>query len=185
MRRKLAVLCGTVLPMLFLAGTSPARAQDARAQDEKDKLKSLLGAWSLTVTPAATSVCGGAALPSPPPFTELVTFSGGGSFQETNTQLNWNVKPLFPGLVGSASDGFGTWKRRGSQTQVRFRKLVFDATGLYLANATIDVTLEQPERERLSGKFTIKFTFLNGSPSICAAGNVAGVPIRPEDEPPQ
>jgi len=106
MCRKVTVLCSMTLAVFFLAWTSPARAQDARAQDEKDKQKGLLGSWSVTVTPAATSVCGGPALPSPPPFTKLVTFSGGGGFQETNTQLNWNVRPLFPGLVGSASDGF-------------------------------------------------------------------------------
>ena len=73
------------LVVFILAWTSPAGAQDARAQHEKDKQKGLLGSWSVTVTPTATSVCGGPALPSPPPFTELVTFSGGGGFQETNT----------------------------------------------------------------------------------------------------
>jgi hypothetical protein len=103
MCRKAAVLCSMTLVVFFLAWTSPAGAQDARAQHEKDKQKGLLGSWSVTVTPTATSVCGGPALPSPPPFTELVTFSGRGGFQETNTQLNWNVKPLFPGVLGSAS----------------------------------------------------------------------------------
>ena len=108
-------------------------------------------------------------------------FSGGGGFQETNSQLNWNVKLLFPGLLASASDGFGTWKRHESQTHVKFRKLLFDATGLYIGNATVNVTVEQPERENLSGKFTIEFTFFSGSPSICGAGDVTGVAIRPEE----
>jgi hypothetical protein len=91
------------------------------------------------------------------------------------------VKTLFPGLLASASDGFGTWNRHGSQTHVKFRKLLFDATGLYIGNAIINVTVEQPERENLSGKFTIEFTFFSGSPSICGAGDLTGVAIRPEE----
>jgi hypothetical protein len=96
MRRKVAVLYSMILPVAFLTWASLARAQDERAQDDKHKQTRLLGSWTATVTPTAVSVCGGPAIPVPPPFTELLMFSGGGGFQETNSALNWNVKTFSP-----------------------------------------------------------------------------------------
>lgn len=176
MQQRLTVLSAIALPILLLAWTPPARAQDENHADSH-----LLGSWEVQVTPTTVGVCNGPAIPIPPAFTELVTYDAGGGFQETNSQLNWNVKALFPDFAGSASDGFGTWKRRGLQTRVKFRKLLFDSTGTYIGNVDISEVSEKPEHERFSGTFTIEFKFFNGSPSICGAGTVTGAPIRPEE----
>jgi hypothetical protein len=82
MRRKVALLYSMILPVAFLAWTSPARAQNERAQHDQDKQTDLLGSWTVTVTPTTVSVCGGPGVPVPPPFTELLMFSGGGGFRK-------------------------------------------------------------------------------------------------------
>lgn len=176
MHKRLAVHFAMGLPLYLLAFTSAVWAQDAKQDDA-----GLLGSWQMQVTPTSASSCGGVAVPAPPPFAELVTFNAGGGFQETNSQLNWHVGPLFPGLFASASDGFGTWAKRQSQTYVKFRKLLFDSSGTYIANVDVRINLDKAQHDRIAGKFTIQFNFLDGSPSVCGAGDVGGVPIRPED----
>lgn len=171
MHRKLASICALTLPVSFLAWACPALAED---QHDEHRDRDLLGSWNVTVTPTAVSVCGGPSMPISPPFTELAAYSAGGAFQENNTQLNWNLEPLFPGVLVNASDGFGTWKRRGPQIRLKFRKLVFDSTGHYIANADLSETVQQPENRKFSGKFTIQFSFFDGSPSICGWGDGAG-----------
>jgi hypothetical protein len=49
-----------------------------------------------------------------------------------------------------------------------FRKLVFDPSGAYVANADISEKLAL-DVNKSSGGFTIKFSFLNGV-SICSEG---------------
>ena len=175
MRKRSTVLFGIVLPLYLLALTPAAQAQDGRHGEA-----GVLGSWQVQVTPTALSVCHGPALPVPPSFIELVTFDAGGGFHETNSHLNWNVQPLFPGVDVSASDGFGTWTKH-AQTQVKFRKLLFDSTGAYFANVDVREILENAQHGRLSGKFTIEFDFLDGSPSLCGSGDVGGALIRPEE----
>lgn len=178
MESQLAVVSAIALPFCLLGLISPARAQDGRHGQA-----GLLGSWQVDVTPTAGSVCGGPTVPVPPSFTELVTFDAGGGFHETNSDLNWNLRPLFPGLQASASDGLGTWTKRGTRAYVKFRKLLFNSTGTYIGIVTVQDILEEPQQDRLSGKFTIQFKFLDGSPSVCASGDFAGELIRPDEIP--
>jgi hypothetical protein len=177
MKTQLAV-SAIALPLCLLGLTSPAWAQDGR-HGEAD----FLASWQVEVTPTAVSVCGGPSVPVPPSFTELVTFDAGGGFHETNSQLNWIAKTLFPGLMASASDGFGTWTKRGTRTHVEFRKLLFDAAGAYIGNVAVREIVEDQQHDWLPGKFTIEFKFLDGNPSVCGSGDVGGVLIRPDVRP--
>jgi hypothetical protein len=58
----------------------------------------------------------------------LATYAAGGTFTETNTEVNANSSGSALGLTGS--DGHGAWKKEGAILKTTFRKLSF----LLLAN---------------------------------------------------
>lgn len=61
-------------------------------------------------------------------------------------------------------------KARTANTS-KVQELVFDSTGHYIANADLSETVQQPENRKFSEKFTIQFSFFDGSPSICGSGD--------------
>ena len=143
--------------------------------DDRD----LKGTWAVVVTPNAISICNGPEIaPAPAPFHELATYAGGGVLIETNTQLNFISASLSPGFPFNASDGHGTWKRNdddsGAKFSAKFRKFLYDATGHFIGNVDIveRISLDR-DADTFSGKFTIQFTFLDNSPSLCSSGTLA------------
>lgn len=168
------------LPVFVLGLLCAAAGTEAQDRDSRDGARSLLGSWMVTATSATFSVCNGPSIPAPPPFTELVTYTAGGGFLETNSHLNWNLGPLSSTLVANASDGFGTWKGTEGGVKLKFRKMLFDAKGTYIANVDISEVVASERDDRFSGTFALSFNFLDGSAPLCATGNVIGVAIRPE-----
>ena len=132
----------------------------------------LKGAWRVTVTPTATNLCG-PAIPVPPPFLELASYSAGGVFRETNTQLNFVSAGVSPAFPFSGSDGLGAWKETESGYSVNFTNLMYDAGGHYIGDADfledIDVS-----GDTFSGVFTVQFNFLGGGPAVCGGGTIKG-----------
>lgn len=162
-----------ILPMAFLTWTPGSRAQDDPA--------GLRGSWVVTATPGAAFLCGGPQIAPPgPPFTELATYAAGGTLTETNTILNANSATLIPGLPFNGSDGHGAWEREDTQFKAMFRKLVFDTSGTYVANADISekLALDPLDENKFSGSFTIKFSFLNGNPAVCSSGSLVAQRIQ-------
>ena len=162
-----------ILPMAILWWTPGSRAQDDPA--------GLRGSWVVSATPGAAFLCGGPQIAPPgPPFTELATYAAGGTLSETNTILNANSATLIPGLPFNGSDGHGAWEREDTQFKAMFRKLVFDTSGTYVANADISekLALDPLDENKFSGSFTIKFSFLNGNPAVCSSGSVVAQRIH-------
>ena len=159
----------TNIAVLTLAVTSMGMfCRTSLAAPEGD----LKGSWRVTVTPTATNLCG-PAIPVPPPFMELASYSAGGVFRETNTQLNFVSAGVSPAFPFSGSDGLGAWKESESGFSVNFVKLLYDAGGNYIGEADflehVDVS-----GDTFSGAFTIQFNLLGGGPAICGAGTVKG-----------
>lgn len=164
------VVTAAALPVTFLAWTPRSHAQD-----DDENSRSLGGSWVVTVTPNPIFLCGGPQVaPAPLPFTELATYAAGGTLTETNTQLNANSATLSPSFPFSGSDGHGVWERGGGQFEATFRKLVFDPSGVYVANADISekLTLQGSDHNRFSGSFTIMFSFVNNNPPLCSSGEL-------------
>lgn len=145
----------------------------ARAQNGDDGSRRLVGTWVVNVTANPISICNGPQIaPGPPPFVELATYAAGGTLTETNTEVNFNSTGS--ALHVNGSDGHGAWKAEGEGFKTTFRKLLFDASGNYVANADLHEELTVAQPNGLSGSFTIVVTFQNGSPSLCSSGTVLG-----------
>lgn len=140
----------------------------------------LKGSWRVTVSPIPISVCNGPEIaPALAPFLELASYAAGGVMTETNTQLNFTsagVSALFP---FNASDGHGTWKPDGGDFAVKFTKLLFDAAGHFAGEADLAEDLDV-RGDSFTGAFTIKFNFLNNSPSLCSGGTLTATRITAE-----
>ena len=114
--------------MVAAVPVSMAASQTAQAAGMNDK--DVIGAW----TTEHTSPVG--------LFREFLLFAPGGGLTETNTLLHTNSQlalfaqfglPLPPAV--NASDGIGTWRRRGAgDVEVVFRKLLFDGNGVHLGD---------------------------------------------------
>jgi hypothetical protein len=157
------------VPVAVLTWTPRSHAQDS------DGSRGLVGTWNVTVRPGEVFICGNPnSIASAPTFTELATYADGGTLIETNTLLNFNSFGLIKSLPFNASDGHGAWEREGEQFKASFRKLVFDPTGVYVANADVHETIaiDGPDPHKFSGSFTIQFGFLNG-PNICSGGTLS------------
>ena len=101
---------------------------------EEDNSRRLQGSWVVAATPSSGFInCTGSPLPAPPPFAELATYATEGTVTETNTILDANSSGLSAALPFNASDGHGAWESEGSEYKARFRKLVFDVGGNYVA----------------------------------------------------
>jgi len=138
--------------------------------------RGLKGTWAVVVTPNAISICNGPEIaPAPPPFDELASYAGGGVLIETNTQLNFISASLSPGFPFNASDGHGAWKRDEDEDDfaAKFTKFLYAATGHHIGNVDIieRISLDR-DADSFTGKFTIQFTFLNGSPALCSSGTL-------------
>jgi hypothetical protein len=133
----------------------------------------LQGSWRVTVRPTLPiTVCNGPVIaPAPAPFLELANYGAGGVMSETNAQLNFTSAGVSPGFPFNASDGYGAWKVDNGHTTVKFTKLLFDVTGHDAGEADLMEDLDV-SGDSLSGAFTIKFNFLNNSPSLCSGGTV-------------
>ena len=164
------------VPVLFLvlvAAVLLVRTTRARADNGDDGSGRLVGTWVVNVTANPIFLCNGPQIaPGPPPFVELATYAAGGTFTETNSELNFNSSGSALHLIGS--DGLGASEPERAHFKATFRKLLFALTGDYVANADLheQVTIDPPNR--LSGAFTLTVTFLNGSPSICSSGMLSG-----------
>jgi hypothetical protein len=164
-----------LLPVAVLAWTPGSRA------DDDDSRGGLRGSWVIVATPGPAFLCGGPQIAPPaPPFTELASYAVGGTLTETNTILNANSATLVPGLPFNASDGHGQWEREGSKFVAKFRKLVFDTSGDYVANADVseNIAISEPDSKKFSGQFTIQFSFLNGNTPVCSSGSLAAERIH-------
>ena len=162
----------TAMSVMPLTLTAPSSAQAARTAQA-----SLPGSWVVAATPDPIFLCNGPQIaPAPAPFTELATYDEAGGLIETNTILNANSATLPPGnLPFNASDGFGAWEQEKSgQFKAKFRKLVFDVAGVYVAKADVreSLALDASRPSKFSGTFTIKFIFLDGSPAVCSSGKL-------------
>lgn len=158
-----------LLPVALLIWLPGSRAED------EDFRRDLRGTWIVTAKPGPVSLCGGPQIaPAGSPFTELASYAAGGTLTETNTILNANSATLVPGLPFNASDGQGTWEREGSKSEAKFRKLVFDTSGNYVANADIseNIVVSASNADEFAGQFAIKFSFLNGGPAVCSSGSL-------------
>lgn len=174
--RIVLLVAGVAVALAVLSWTPRSHAQDAEAG------RDLAGSWNVTVTPAPVgSNCAQIPIPiSVPPFTELATYSAGGTLIETNAQLNSNTAALIPGAPSvNASDGHGAWEREGGHFAAFFRKLVFDPGGVYVANADIRemINVDSTGSNQFSGTFTIKFSFFSGG-NICGEGSLSAQRIR-------
>lgn len=159
---------------LSLAMLSPF--QTLFAEDE-----GLEGSWNVVVTPNALFLCNGPQIgPRLAPFNELASYAGGGVMIETNTQLNANSASLAPGFPFNASDGHGSWKGSDLNFASEFRKYLFDGKGRYVANADLaeKISLEDNDENSFTGIFTIRLTFLNGSPAVCSSGSLKARRIK-------
>ena len=138
----------------------------------------LQGSWRVTVRPTLPiSVCNGPVIaPAPAPFLELANYGAGGVMNETNAQLNLVSAGVSPGFPFNASDGYGAWKADDGHIAVKFSKLLFDVTGNYAGEADLIEDLNV-SGDTLSGAFTIKFNFLNNSPSLCSGGTVTATRV--------
>jgi hypothetical protein len=125
-RRRFIASVVAAVPVSVIA-TRPAHA--ARAGD-----KDVTGAWATT----HTSPVG--------PFREFLIFAEGGGLTETNTLLHTSSRLALFAQFGlplpdavNASDGMGTWRRRGhGEVEVVFRKLLFDANGIHLGDFRVE-----------------------------------------------
>src|SRR5579864_5265013 len=161
----ITLLAVAVFGSALLSWTPSSSAQDDQTA------ASLQGSWIVNATPAPISLCGQFQIaPAPPAFTELATYAAGGTLTETNTIVNANSAGLLPGLPFNGSDGHGAWERDETGYKAAFRKLVFDANGTYAGNADIKekITVSISDPNKLSANFTVKFSFLNGAPSVCS-----------------
>jgi hypothetical protein len=159
-----------LLPAALLTWTPGSRAED------EDSRGDLRGSWVVEATPGPAFLCGGPLIAPPaPPFTELASYAAGGTLTETNTILNANSATLVPGLPFNASDGHGQWERDGSKFAAKFRKLVFDPSGGYVAHADVseNIMVSGSDANTFSGQFTIQFSFLSGNPPVCSSGTLA------------
>lgn len=169
-RIKFSVALSAAVSLALLFQPNPLLASDRDANHD------LKGSWSVVVTANAVSICNGPEIaPPPPPFTELASYADGGVVTETNTQLNFNSAPLSPGLPFNASDGHGAWKRSGNHFAANFIKLLYDTSGNYVANTDIAerIWVDDQDEDSFTGTFTIRFSFLDNSPSICSSGRLA------------
>ena len=145
----------------------------ARAQNGDDESTRLVGTWVTNITANPITICNGPQIaPAPPPFVQLATYAAGGTFTETNTELNSHSSGSPLGLNGS--DGHGAWKTEEGNFKTTFRKLLFAPAGEYVGNADIHEQLAVEPPNTLSGTFTFTTTFLNGSPSLCTSGTFSG-----------
>jgi hypothetical protein len=110
---------------------------------------------------------------------ELISYAAGGTLTETNTIVYFNSAGVVPGLPFDGSDGHGAWERESTGYRATFRKLLFDAKGVYVANADIKekITVSSSDRHKLAADFTVKFNFLNGAPSVCSSGTLVATRI--------
>lgn len=167
--KRSSILCLT----LVLGVTVLVIRTRAGAQNEDANTQRLTGTWVVNVTAGPISICNGPQIaPGPPPFIELATYAAGGTFTETNSELNFNSAGSALHLNGS--DGHGVWQPAEEHFVSTFRKLLFDAAGNYVANADLHERLMITRATGLSGAFTITVTFLNGSPSLCSGGTISG-----------
>jgi len=167
-----------VFTVMLLTSTTPSFAREGRGGQA-----GLPGSWAVTATPNPISLCNGPEIaPAPAPFTELATYDEAGGLIETNTILNANSATLPPGnLPFNASDGHGAWQKEESgQFKAQFRKLVFNVTGVYVANANVreSLSLDGSHPNKFSGTFAIKFIFLDGSPAVCSSGRLVATKIH-------
>jgi hypothetical protein len=123
-------------PALAVPGIATASFRDSEQSADKEH-NSILGAWISVVT-----------VPFPPAsFREFVTFAEGGVFHETNsfvhTASNSNFSPYGLPSIVNGSDGVGTWTRsRAGEFTVKFRKLLFDNTGLNFGDLLVVGTMK-------------------------------------------
>jgi hypothetical protein len=125
-RRRFIASVAAAAPASMIAG-QPAEAAQIGDKD-------VTGAWTTTHTSPAG------------PFREFLVFSGGGGLAETNTLLHTNSRLALFAQFGlplpdavNASDGMGTWHRRGpGQVHVVFKKLLFDANGVHLGDFRVE-----------------------------------------------
>jgi hypothetical protein len=143
------------------------------AQNGDDGSSRLVGTWVVNVTANPVSICGGPQIaPAPPPFVELATYAAGGTFTETNSELNFNSVGSV--LRVNGSDGHGAWQSEDGKFKTSFRKLLFDSTGAYIGNADLHEQVTVAKSTGLSGAFTITVTFFNAGPPLCSSGTLSG-----------
>lgn len=143
------------------------------AQNGDDGSSHIVGTWVVNITPNPVSICNGPQIaPAPPPFVELATYAAGGTFTETNSELNFNSAGSV--LRVNGSDGHGAWRSQDGHFKTTFRKLLFDSSGAYVGNADLHEQAMIDKSTGLSGAFTITVTFFNGGPPLCSSGTISG-----------
>ena len=165
MRKLTSLAAGLALSLCMLAPFHTLSAEE----------EGLEGSWNVVVTPNALFLCNGRQIGPPlPPFNELASYAAGGVLIETNTQLNANSASLAPGFPFNASDGHGSWKGSDHSFASKFRKYIYDVSGHYVANADLaeKILLGDNDEDSFTGTFTIRFSFLNGSPAVCSSGRL-------------
>jgi len=171
---------------LLTAGVTLCVAGAGLSAHADDDVPSLEGSWRITIS--APSGCQGAP-PACITASEFSNFYPGGTLTETNTILFAGSEPN-PRNFSSASDGYGTWRRTGTQNvyTVRSQKFLFQTqgvptyvspTGRLVVNtavATLKGEYTVNSDRTLSGPFTITITPPNsGTVLFEANGSVKGV----------
>ena len=141
--------------MLAPLAIGSAAAMDGPDGWGRDDNATIVGAWKSVHT-----------LPFPPgSFREFLSFSEGGVMHETNSFLNTisNLDFSMYGLPNSitAADGVGTWKQiQGRNSQVTFRKLLFDALRQNFGDLVVNGNV-RTSRNKLTAEWQIQVVDLS------------------------
>jgi hypothetical protein len=174
-----------LLAVVRLTPSSPVKADGG----------SIVGTWILTVTVNTP--------PGAPPFveTELTAINPGGTFTLTGTAFNAHSSEnpfLPPPLAADFSDGYGTWKQTGddsNQFALTFKRLIFAGAntptaaygsffpGENVGVATIEAvaTLQTSAAgQTLTGPFTFQLRNLQGTQVFAGSGTFAATRLKIE-----
>jgi hypothetical protein len=192
----IAIATGATIIALAVGDLSRVRIADGSIPVVRADGGSIVGTWIITVrvnTP-----------PGAPPFifTELGSFNPGGTFIDTigiahSSQNPFLVGPFAP-LAADFSDGFGTWKQLGedsNQFAATFKRLIlagantptsvygsfFPGENVGVAGVQLVATLQHGENgDTLTGPFTFQLTDLSGQVVFAASGTFAATRLKIE-----
>jgi len=193
----IAIATGAIIIALAVGNLSRVRIADGSIPVVRaDEGGSIVGTWINTVTVNTP--------PGAPPFvfTELVSFNPGGTIIDTfsiahSSQNPFLVGPFAP-LAADFSDGFGTWKQLGDESNQfagTFKRLIFAGAstptavyGSFYPGQNVGVgtvqfvaTLQRGQNgDALTIPFTFQLTNLSGQVVLAASGTASATRLKIE-----